>query len=771
MLANFIKAIEAIDGLSLAGEEAGADGDEKSFLYMMVPTQTAIRRLLSLWKLWSSGQTLADADKQWDLVFQCMHELRRWGPKDRISEIDAETIANQADPTDPSARVRVEVEIVFARTDTKADIVRTAVEADILARGGAIVRRARRIEIGYDALLVDLQAASAQALLARDAASIAGVPDIYAIRPQSIIDIREPLESAGAGPATAEQPTAPAIAAIIDAMPVQNHPLLAAHIEVVDPDDLQRRSVGIRAHGTAMASLVVHGDLSADEPALLRRVGFRPVMYAEQSVLPGEPNEVFDHDRLLVDEFVRAVLDLKSHAPTAGVLVVSVSLGDRNRPFMGRTSAWARALDWLAHTHGILFIVSAGNATDIIVVADSSETDYPALQGSDRARATLRGIRAAIPHRRLLAPAEAVNAVTVGALHDDPLGAASTLGSSHDPLPVSGLPSHVSRLGPGIADGIKPDILMPGGRMRVTPVLACSPFSVRVAGASRFGGLQVAGAVPDASGIPNAWSGASSGATALATRAVHFIHDALVDAYPVHFGTLQDRSKALLLKALLLHRCVIAEDARSLVHEVFGPPEPRKSSKRADNVFRLFGYGVPRIDEVLACLDSRATLWRTGELVADGGLEYRLPLPACLIGHQGLRRVSVTLVWFTAVTPGRRAYRSERLIVEEPDTRELRVLVTGPTKYQAEATRASRGTVFSRSWEGKGARQFVEGTDFVLRVARKPDTLDDLPATTDFAVVATLEAKDTALPIYEQVETRVQEKPAVRTAVPIRPVP
>lgn len=553
-MASFIKAIASIDGLSLTGEEAVTDGEEKSFLYLLVPNQSAIRRLLSLWTLWKSNQSLPDDHKVWELVFRCLHELRRWGPKDRISESDAETIANQADPDDPLSRVRVEVEIIFAEDVQTADRLRRTVETEITAKGGEIVRKARRAEIAYDALLVDLHAGAALSLLARDASSIAGVPDIYSIRPQSIINISEPLESSGVGDTSAEPPTGPAIAAIIDAMPVQNHPLLVRHIEIVDPDDLQKRSVGIRAHGTAMASLVIRGDLSAKDAALSRRIGFRPVMFAERSLRPGEPNEVFDHDCLLVDEFVRAVLDLKAHAPTAGVLVVNVSLGVRNRPFMGRASAWARAIDWLAHQYGILFIISAGNATGEIAIADCSEKAFAALQGVDRARATLRGIHKALPHRRLLSPAEAVNAVTVGALHHDHLGQIPTLGNSHDPLPVLGLPSHVSRLGPGISDGIKPDILMPGGRLRVTPVLARSPFALRVSGASRLGGLQVAGAEPGASGIPNAWSGASSGATALATRAVHFIHDALIDAYPEHFGRFPTAARPCCLR----HSCCIA---------------------------------------------------------------------------------------------------------------------------------------------------------------------------------------------------------------------
>jgi hypothetical protein len=133
-----------------------------------------------------------------------------------------------------------------------------------------------------------------------------------------------------------------------------------------------------------------------------------------------------------------------------------------------------------------------------------------------------------------------------------------------------------------------------------------------------------------------------------------------------------------------------------------------------------------------------------------------------------LRRLSVTLVWFTAVTPGRRAYRSERLIVEEPSDDHLKQVLTSGTKYQPDTNRTSRGTVFSRSWDGKGARSFVEGADFLLRVVRKPDSLDDLPDTTEFAFAATLEAADLALPIYEQVRARVDIKPVVVVPVPIR---
>ena len=519
--------------------------------------------------------------------------------------------------------------------------------------------------------------------------------------------------------------------------------------------------------GLPSSRLVVRGDLKRNEAPLGRTVVVRPLLFADTL---DEPNEVFDRDRLIVDDFVRAVLDLKKQPGAAApdVFLINVSLGDRYRPFSGRASAWARAIDWLAHDHGILFLVSAGNAThELEFETLGRNEDYVALDGPERARISLGGLLKALPHRRLLSPAEAVNAITVGALHADELNTEASVGNTHDPLPVSGLPTPASRYGPGVANAIKPDLLMEGGRLRVTPVVGRPVPTVRISQPNSRGGLQVAGARLDAQGhlTSDAWSGATSGAAALGTRAAHFIHEALLAAYPDDYGPLHPRFKALLVKSLLLHRCAIAKDARALVQEVFGPPGNGKHVKRADNIFRVFGNGVPRIDEAIACLGSRATLWGTGTLGAEAGLLFQVPLPGCLSGHVGLRRLSVTLVWFTAVTPGRRAYRSERLIVEEPSEEHLRQVLTKKEEHQADSKRASRGTVFTRSWHGKGARTFVDGANFELRVVRKPDNLEDLPEATHFAFAATLEAGELALPIYEEVRARIAVRP--RVSVPV----
>ena len=644
----------------------------------------------------------------------------------------------------------------------------------MLALGGRIVHRARLEQIAYDALLVEVSAVAAQEIAQRDPKGLAGLPDVYAIRPQSKIDVTTELgdvEPAAVPPAV---PTKPAIAAILDAVPAANHPAFVQHVELVDPEDLSAAAVGLRTHGTAITSLVVRGDLKRDEEPITRKVVVRPLMYAH---IKDQTDEIFTPERLLVDNFVRAVQDLREGANAAapGVFIINLSLGDSNRPFFGRTSAWARAVDWLAQHYGILFIVSAGNATgrqhDIVLNEIADDTAFKALPDADRTRAVLAGLNAGLRFRRILSPAEAVNALTVGALHADALRVEPNKGYSLDPLPVGTLATPSSRVGPGVGNAIKPDILMPGGRLRVN-LQAGPPAILRVTPANRFGGLQVAGPRLDMAGQPlsSDWSGATSGAAALTTRAAHAIHDALEVAYPTEFAPLSLRHKALLIKALMAHRARVPDDGRTLIEEVFGPQEPKLHARRASNVFKMLGLGVPRIDETIGCLEQRATLWGTGFVAADDARLFKLPLPECLSGHPGLRSLSVTVTWFTPVTPGRRAYRSVRLTVEEPDDAHLRLLLTKPTPHQPDRKRVERGTIFHRSWEGAAARKFAEKTNFELRVARKLDPFDDLPDTVDFAIVASLEADEEALKIYTQVREPLQVKPiVVGIPVPIQP--
>ena len=640
-LITFAQALAEVPGLSLVGEDETVLEEEEAeaqqgYYYLVIPDTAALEQLLSLWNRWLENQPLGEAHRHWKKVFECLRDLRRWGPKDRVSASDARMISDSAEAA-PQAPLRLEMELVFFPTKADADQARAAVEAAIVIHGGEIITRARIDEIAFDSVLADIPAAEALRLAQRLEGSLAYLADVFAIRLQSIVDIKATAETGQIVALDRPQPPGSPIAAILDAVPLQNHALLAGRIEIDDPDNLEALAVGKRRHGTAIASLVIHGDLLEKEPALARRVFFRPLMYAPD---PAFEIEQFPRDRILVDDFVRAVRRLKvgdsqAEATAPNVIFVNAALGDQARPFFGRMSPWARALDWLAYDLGLLFIVSAGNCSDDFTTTTANVAAFAVLNNEERTAATLAGIKAGMISRSLLSPAETMNAVTVGAHHRDQINSAPTMGTSYDPLPVGILPAIVSRMGLGFRRSTKPDILMPGGRLRVTALPAHEPVSLRPSNPSRFAGLKVAGPDLDASGLANSdgWSGATSAAAALTTRAAHRIHDALEAAYPESFLQLGSRERALIAKALLVHRAKVPPEGRAIIEAVFGPSNVRLHAQRTANVRRIFGYGIPDVDETIGCLVNRATLWGIGQIGPDEAREFELPLPIGLSGN------------------------------------------------------------------------------------------------------------------------------------------
>jgi hypothetical protein len=674
-LLDFTQACEDIGLRILADDEAELVEDDgvltKGYYYLTMPDQRALDELLRLWTLWNDNQELGQHAK-WAKVFACLHNLRRWGPRDRVTEEDAAAIAEDARHS-PQATVRLEIEMAFDPSDEVASGHREQVALSVGRVGGRVVGTARMPEIAYDALLVDVTADAAEAVSQRSNDSLASLVDVFSIRPQSVLNVRAAVETEPSEILRQMSALGPPIVAILDAVPQQNHNLLGPRLTVDDFLGLETRAVGQRVHGTAIASLVVHGDLAKGEPSLPRQVALLPIMYsaiaADDFVDEAPPT-----DRLIVDVLVQAIRRLKEgeagNPPTAPeVLIVNLSIGDAKRPFANRISAFARAIDWLSARYGILFLVSAGNKDDL-VISNIDLATFVASAGEARSRATLSGMNGAMYGHRLLPPSEAMNCLTIGALHDDEIAALPDVGQSRDPMPVGILPSPVSRMGLGYRSAVKPDLLFPGGRLRALlrqddPSIAHLKFN----GANRFGGLSAAGPGVNTAGVASLiqYSGATSGATALATRASHLIHDALETAYGDDILQLPPDARAVIIKALLVHRAFVPDESRSLIHEVFGPAGQSQGGKRKANVQRTFGFGIPDVEDVLGCIVSRATVWGEGLVGENEAKVFSFPLPLSLSGVSGLRKLSVTLAWFTPVQAGRRAYRGVRLKVEEPD--------------------------------------------------------------------------------------------------------
>jgi hypothetical protein len=750
----FATAVRNVAGLELIDEEEleSDEEDKQPFAYLLVPDMAALRNLESLWRRWQNGQ-LARGETPWATIFDLLRDLRPWGPLDRVHNSDADFLALTIDSRNDDELIRLEVELVYRAAEPAAAEAEANTRAAIVGRGGAVISRARIPDISYHALLADIPVRAVREIVERRLDGIAGLEPILHIRPQSaptsieVADVGEEDAGADARPALGEP-----ILALLDGVPVAAHRLLADHIDLDDPFGLEPGAlVANRSHGTAMASLIVHGDRNQAEPPLPRRIHVVPVM---------GNNDAFPADRLVVDLIYLAVVRLREARP--GVVIVNLSLGNRFRPFHGQLSPWARLLDRLANRFGLLFIVSAGNATnDFGVPAYATGLAYEGADSEHRATSMITALQSLVGERRMFSPAETVNGVTVGAWNRDAVSPAdrALARAFIDPYPDRDAANPSSTLGPGFARSVKPEILMPGAREHMQVVRNHAHIEVRPGGPSRGAGLKVA--APPAGGRenPDGYTNGTSAAAALASRTCHQIHDALEATYGDRFLELASIERAVLLKALLVHPARWPREVAELIKAAVGPWGRGQASRQKDNIRRFIGFGCVDASDAVACAADRATFFATGRLNRDRSVTVDVPVPLSMGGKARPHSLSATLAWFTPVAPGRKSYRTCRLKVLKPAS--IGDLGVSGHSWQPDENQTNRGTVFSRCWEGSDAPIVTADMTVPLVVQRDPDQGTAIDEPVVFALAVTL-AMPGEIALYDEVFARV--RPPARAA-------
>ena len=113
-------------------------------------------------------------------------------------------------------------------------------------------------------------------------------------------------------------------------------------------------------------------------------------------------------------------------------------------------------LDWLSNKYHVLFIVSAGNSEDS-VPTDLNISQLSALSQDEIARLFFLNSLTNIKEHSLLSPAESINSISVGALHDDSAGAFIPANSINPYNSI--VPSTYTSFGNGLNRSIKPEIV------------------------------------------------------------------------------------------------------------------------------------------------------------------------------------------------------------------------------------------------------------------------------------------------------------------------
>lgn len=729
--------------------------DVKEHVYMVASNAAALRELLTAWERKSQGLPLKGNFSKFGNVFLHVIKIRRWGWQDRLREEELDLWGEIIEQG--AASLCFEIELWFRRTEQARRKAEVILRADIEALGGRVIRPFEHEGCGYHGLCVELPADRVKELLAnRKTAKLFQEESVlhFWLTGQSVAPGSAEDGGEDASEVDYPLPSGSPEVAIFDGMPIENHPLLVGRLLIDDPDGISEDyPVQARNHGTQMASLIVCGDLARNETRLSRPLYVRLIMHGV-SLGDGKWDERVPAEALPLDLLQRAVIRLKEVVPS--VKVVNLSIGDQARPFLGSPSAWARMLDWLQVEYDLLFIVSAGNRKQLPSPYDSM-TAFEGAEPEELEKAIMESLIADNRARRLLSPAESINAVTVGASHRDSGGALSHLPpGARVGIRLGDLPSPISCMGPGHRKAVKPDILLDGGRQLLRLKSVPDRTLLEAVETTLSPGIKVAAPPLAGQTSRTVYSRGTSVAAALATRRCALAFDALRGMTESdHPG---EEFFSVLAKALSIHPACWCDADGYLQDLLDRTPGKKWSEWRRKMLTPLLGHGIVAYDDLMLGRTHRVTLLSWGEITVDQTLEFKFPLPSAVDGGKGLKRLTSTVAWFSPIHPGHARYRKAKLTLLPPNGAQKNQL--GIERRNGEFNQLSLGTVHHEVFEGHLARGLTED-DLPLHLTCRADAAE-LDSPVRYGLAVTLEV---APNLFNEIYTEVRNKLAVPVGV------
>ncbi len=767
---NFIRAVRKVKGLEWLGEYEiddispdhgfeDAKSPEKQLrgqLFLVMTDQRALQQLHGLFGTWRKnpetkfGTGLAPLKQ----AFQHLHSIRPWDVEDRIR--DTGIWEDWRDRLQyGQENVPFEAELWFRNSERRREQVEFNLRSVVRSLEGEVIRQCVIPEIAYHGILGRIHRTQIQNIIDRPEAfrdiHLLRCEDVMHVRPVGQCVVRISDDTGTDSLQEHPQPNLPQrdpIVALFDGMPLAGHQLLENRLIVDDPDDYENSyQVHERVHGTAMSSLICHGDVNEHGNAVGRPLYSRPIMQPRRG-FDGEFFEAIPANVLPIDLVHRAVRRLYEtengeSAAAPSIRIINLSVCDPARPLGRAMSSWARLLDWLAWKYNVLFIVSAGNHLRDLEL-DLPRSSLRNLTAEDRERAVVKAVAVDTRNRRLLSPAETLNGLTIGAIHTD----ASSPSPSHliDPFVRTSLPSVTSAQGPGYRRAIKPEVFLPGGRQLLAEKLGNShaKATLQTYIYSVPPGQRVA--APGGAGQLNrtTHTRGTSNAAALASRAASFLYDLIEQIRRQPDTALAVDFDVVLIKTLLVHGADWTDT--QIPFEALRNAQNSRSFR--DYLARFLGYGSADLAKVMNCTEQRVTVLGFGELDDGEGAEFQLPLPPSLSAINERRRLTITLAWLSPVNSSRQNYRVAHLWFNPKNP-----IVTD--RICADHRAVQRGTIQHEVLESDNAVAFQDGDRITIKVNCRADA-SDMHARVRYGLAVTLEvAQGINIPIYQEVRDRL----------------
>lgn len=530
---------------------------------------------------------------------------------------------------------------------------------------------------------------------------------------------------------------------VLDSGITSGHPFLEANVGYEEAFLTVASTVADgHGHGTRVAGIALYGNVAR----CIKEKRFESPITLYSGRILNDRNEL-DNEKLFITQ-IKSALDTFTKTPYE-CRVFNVSVGRPEAWIPGKQTLWGEALDKLAREYGVLFVVSAGNATGF---------EVPTRSGDD-AEVQLSRYHSCLleDEWRLCDPAMSSIAVTVGAIADSE----SPILNDDIKRAVAKVnePSPFTRSGAGVRQGVKPEFVANGGNL-------VFQGTGQMRGIGRDPATNVISLSRNVVGDIFSTGIGTSYAAPQVTRIASLVEWEL-------WQSRQERPHPNLVRAVLATAASIPDEAQLLF--------------ASEDVYRTCGYG--RIDEenALHSKSNRVLLCAESEIEIDHFTLFRVPAPQELLDAKGEKKVTVALAFDPPVLARRNDYLgvemgfklirglSEQEVVdacrkftkEETEDDKVRdplapntvTLLPKDTTPKANVSR-KRSTLqcASHSWR-KRMKWGVED-DWYLVVRSEDRWAKNKESKQKFAVAVVLEADNDFL--YNAVRRRVQIQPRVQ---------
>lgn len=763
---SFVTAIRNTEGLEWMGEielddihpsddfhyaESGLE--EKNLqgrLFLTMTNQRAMTEMLSLWEQYSVNPNIKFQRglNGFKALFKQLNTIRRWDVQDRLIETNVIEYWKQ----DIEANEQIicfELQLWFSTSPEKREASFNRISAIIESLNGRCLVHSVIEEISYHGVLVELSSTAIQDIIEAKDTQLVRCDQIMFFRPSgqiAIVSEIEPHRLISDESLVGDLPSGEPEAAIFDGLPVNNHQKLSNRIIVDDPDDYSDGYiVQHRVHGTAMSSLIIHGDINDNEKAISTPLYIRPIMKPVAGI--SNSIEKVPSDVLFVDLLHRAVKRLfdgdGDNDPIDSIKLINLSIGDSSLLFFHSMSPAAKLLDWLSWKYNVLFVISAGNHVDTLEMPILYK-DFKMLNNQLKQDIIYNTIIKDKRNRRILSPSESINNLTVGSISVDNSPVNPYDGRINPSLHL--LPNVYSSFGGGYRRSIKPDFVYHGGSQFFDePFLDLQPTSLKYS--CHFGspGNRVAAPADD---LNKTWFvRGTSNAAALITRRGIQITDTLKELLQENYFLPEYRQYIpLLIKTLLAHGCSWGELEANLKGILNGKYNNNDIEKIITD---WIGYGIPDTSKVQECTQQRVTILGFGEIEQDKSQLFKFPLPPSLSGRPENRKLTITLSWFTPIASNTQKYRMANLYFEADNN------IIGVKRDDAQWQKVKKGTLQHEVFVGQNAVVFEDDGNIAIRVTCKKDAID-FEYFIPYTIAVTLEvAEEIDIPIYQEVREKL----------------